>query len=352
MKRKIIALLLVVLMIMVAGCSCGKKEEVTEPTTKATVPTTVTTAPTEPEKVGELNPLTGEMNLRKGAVNNRPIAIMVNNLSTAQTVQTGVGNADIVYETEVEGGITRLMAVYQDVAKAKRVGTVRSARYVYIDLAMGHNAVYVHHGADNVYAGPHLSDINRIEINPGNYGERISNGLSWEHTLYTTSGKSLLHGAKSKFNMTKDNSSTWQDFASEDEEVKLSGGDANYVSVPFSYQYITKFVYDKDSGKYTRTFAGVERKDYFTGKKTKVKNVVVLLTNIGYYSNGKHRNVSLSGGSGYYVSGGKYEKINWSKGSASSPFKFTKADGSALKMNAGKTWVCIASSSYSQPKFG
>ncbi len=344
MNKKIIAFLLVVIMVLCVGC--GKKNVITE-----TEP--ATTAPTETvvEKEYYVNPLTGVKEFENQSISKRrPVAIMVNNLSTAQRVQTGVGEADIVYETEVEGGITRLLAVYQDVDKVERIGTVRSARYAYIDLAMGHNAVYIHHGADNVYAGPHLNDVDRIEINSGKYGQRVSNGLSYEHTLYTY-GDSLWEGIKSTFETKNDSVEMWQNFVSEDEAVIPTEGTANSVNVPFSTSYQTKFVYDEDTGLYVRNFNSTVPTDYLTGEETKVKNVVVLLTSIGYYSNGKHRQISLNSGSGFYVTNGGYQKINWSKGNASSPFVFTNTDGTELEMNAGNTWVCIASSSYSYPSF-
>ena len=356
MNKKIVAMLLAILMFFSVGC--GKKSGKKTDSTQSVTSTETTEASTEKatekknEKKYYINPLTGEKDLeKKSDSNKRPVAVMINNLSTAQRVQTGVGDADIVYETEVEGGITRLMAVYQDISKVDCIGTVRSARYAYIDLAMGHDAVYVHHGADNVYAGPHLGDVNRIEIDNGRYGKRISNGLSMEHTLYTY-GDSLWQGVQQSFRSENDSVTMWQNFASEDKKVKLTDGVANYVTVPFSNSYQTKFVYEKSSGLYVRNFGGNVPVDYFSGEKSKFKNVVVLLTPIGYYSNGKHRQISLNSGSGYYITNGGYQKINWSKGGASSPFKFTNTDGSALKMSAGNTWVCIASNSYSYPSFG
>ena len=48
-----------------------------------------------------INPLTGEDGLDKETALQRPVAIMVNNISIAQPVQTGLNKADIVYETEV-----------------------------------------------------------------------------------------------------------------------------------------------------------------------------------------------------------------------------------------------------------
>lgn len=340
---------------LIFSFGCGKNQEETKPTQLETATKASTEASTEkptekPKKKYYTNPLTGVKDLDKGVDKRRPVAIMINNLSTAQRVQTGVGKADIVYETEVEGGITRLMAVYQDVSKVECIGTIRSARYAYIDLAMGHNAVYVHHGADNVYAGPHLGDVNRIEVSDGRYGKRISNGLSMEHTLYAY-GEPLWQGIKNTFNTENSEVKMWQDFAPANQKIKPADGVANSVIVPFSYSYNTKFVYEKESGKYVRNFGATTPTDYRTGEKSKFKNVVVLLTPIGYYSNGKHRQISLNGGSGYYVSNGRYQKINWSKGSASSPFVFTNTDGSKLKMNSGNTWVCIASNSYSYPSF-
>ena len=75
----------------------------------------------EPEIIYYTNELTGEKNItEKDVVSYRPVAIMINNISIAQPVQTGLSKADIVYETEVEGGITRLVALYKDVSNLKK----------------------------------------------------------------------------------------------------------------------------------------------------------------------------------------------------------------------------------------
>ena len=180
MLKRIIALL-VLSVVCMSGCSSEP------PAIYDDSPSTITSSASKPEKKPEIiiNPLTGEAGLSKGKENDRPVAVMINNISIAQKVQTGVNDADIVYETEVEGGITRLMAVYQDVSKVSQIGSVRSARYPYVDLALGHDAIYVHHGQDPTYCAPHLKDINHISIDQGTPGaKRISNGLAREHTLY------------------------------------------------------------------------------------------------------------------------------------------------------------------------
>lgn len=78
----------------------------------------------------------------------------------------------------------------------------------------------------------------------------------------------------------------------------------------------------------------------------------VLLTDITDYPDGEHRKVALNSGKGYYITNGTYTEISWSKGNASSSFKFTDADGSALTVSAGDSWVCIADKDTSKPVIG
>ena len=77
--------------------------------------------------------------------NARPVAIMLNNLKKALP-QLGVSQADLIYELPAEGGITRMMAVFQSVEGVGDLGSVRSARDYYVSLARGHDAVFLHAG--------------------------------------------------------------------------------------------------------------------------------------------------------------------------------------------------------------
>lgn len=330
MYRKILALLLCGLMLALIGCS--KKEEKPKESSSEVVSA-------KPKATYYVNNLTGEKSLAsKNKVNNRPVAIMVNNISVAQQVQTGLSQADIVYETEVEGGITRLMAVYKDVSKVKKIGTIRSARYPYIDLSMGHDAIYIHHGQDKTYAKPHLRDTQTFAISESNAGARIRNeGLASEHTLYGY-GDKIWEWLKDKDYDTKlEKAESWQNFV---KKVKYDDL-ADKVTVKFSGQYVSVFKYDEKSGKYVRYFRDTERKDYYTGKSELFKNVFVLETSISYYPDGKHKRVDLSSGEGYYCVNGTYTPIKWEKGDSSDSLEFTTVDGKPLKVNQGNSWVCF-----------
>ena len=52
----------------------------------------------------------------------RPFAVMINNISVARPLQSGLQDAYIIYEMIVEGGITRYMALFLD-QDTERIGS-------------------------------------------------------------------------------------------------------------------------------------------------------------------------------------------------------------------------------------
>ena len=292
------------------------------------------------------NRLTGEQVENEAATKIRPVAIMINNMSTAQKVQSGVTYADIVFETEVEGGITRMMAVFSDISKVPEdIGSVRSARVVFPHIAMGLGAVYFHAGSDDEYCTPEMKKIgvNSVDINRyAQYSFRKQNGLSSEHTLFTK--KDLLNKAIKDYDFgAVKKTEPFANFAEDGQTVTPATSTAVNLSVPFSSGYVTKFTYNATSGKYDKTKPSGSCEESY-------KNVFVLKTAMSHYPNGKHRKIDLTSGSGYYISNGAYEEIKWSKGDANDAFTFTKADGTTLTVNQGNSYVCILKDS-ADPSF-
>lgn len=340
MIKKIFAIILVISMLFCVGCNKNSGEGSTNEDA----------APAEPLTV---NSLTGLKDIPEDKLGARPVAVMVNNINVAKDVQAGLPYADIVYETEVEGGITRLMAVYKNIDAVKQIGSVRSARYVYVDLALGHDAIFVHCGSDPVYCRPRLASMDDLDIYDGEngYGKKINNGKKGDHTLYTFSDM-LKNGFNKKgFRQTENAVKTWANFVGEGEKVTLTGGAATEITVPFSTSHKAEFKYNAEKGKYQRYIQGKLQKDYATGETVDVENIFVLLTTIKDYPDGEHREVALSGGDGYYFSDGKLSFIKWQKGNANSGFKFTDTEGNELKVNAGNSWVCIGDKNKANPQY-
>ena len=140
--------------IMMIAVSCGgkKKESTDTEVQTAVVVETQTMNATEAVKetesalpAGEMySYLTGEP-VSETIGKQRPYAIMINNIDVSLP-QSGVSQAEMIYEAQVESGITRLMAVFQDVDNIEKIGSIRSARHYYIDFANDNDAIYVHYG--------------------------------------------------------------------------------------------------------------------------------------------------------------------------------------------------------------
>ena len=330
MFKKLLAFTLCLILIF-AVCGCKENEIVISDDTESTV-----------EQETFYNELTG-LPIEESKKDAKPIAVMVNNISLAQGVQTGLNSVDVIYETIVEGGITRMVTVTKDASKLPQLGTVRSARYVFLDLALGHNATYVHAGYDHTYFAPHKNalGVKTMDINSSasKYGFREKNGLASEHTLYTTGAK-LEEGRKAMGIDTTYTPQKWLTFADTAAPI-TPATPCTKLNVFFSGTQKTGFNYDAATGKYIKSSNGKERTDYKTGEKLAVKNVFVLFTSVSAYADKYHMNIGLEGGNGYYISNGGAEDVKWSKGGAKDPLKITKADGSELTVNAGNTYICI-----------
>ena len=288
-----------------------------------------------------INPLTG-LPSDKDISKIRPVAVMINNIEYAQPLM-GVSKADIIYECLVEGGITRLLAVYKNPESVGTIGSIRSARPPFIELARGFQAVYVHCGT-STQANELLKTgvLNAFDL--GKYSswawrdqERLDKGYAVEHTL-VTDGKTIAENAADNgVDMTV--SYTYPQKFGDNSQVN-SGSTAEKITVPFSSYKTTSFEYDEKENVYVVSQFGEEMYDSTYDVHETVENVLVLNVN-SYLIDDEHVNLDLVGtGEGYYINGGKSIKIKWSKADSDSPLRYTTEDGDELIMKAGRQYVC------------
>ena len=91
--------------------------------------------------------------------NERPIAIMIDN-NVGNNNHIGLQESYLNYEIIVEGGLTRIMAIFKD-KNVSTIGPVRSSRHYFLDYALENDAIYTHYGW-STYA---QSDISALKIN-------------------------------------------------------------------------------------------------------------------------------------------------------------------------------------------
>lgn len=351
MRLKSLFSLLLAAVLLFSFSACSKAPADPTIDSSSSIPSgTISNPPAEEEEEvipTYYNALTGEMSLLDPeAVGKKPVAITINNIYVAQKVQCGLDQADVVFETEVEGGITRLLAVFADVSKVEKLGTVRSLRVVFADIAAGMNALLFYHGIDEVYCTPHLKSlgINSHQIGAKSDSFREKNGLAYEHRLYT-SGELLDKVVAGKKKWTTEGTTQWLNFSEDATKTAPSETKAVNIKVPFSGTSTTQFIYDETEQKYARARKDVEYVDALSGKRELFTNVFILETSISNYDDGYHKKVSLEGGNGYYASAGGIIPIKWSKGASKSGFKFTLEDGTPLTVNQGNSYICIKSKS-------
>lgn len=299
------------------------------------------------------NPLTG-LEIDEGHINSRPYAIMLNNLIDALP-QQGNSQADIIYEVIAEGGITRMLGVYQSVEDVGSIGSVRSARPYYIELALGHEAIFVHAGgSEEAYSDLSAWGVEHIDGVRGSLASaaagvfwrdqyRMGNGklFSYEHSLLTNGEKLISAASRSGF--AAEHSGGWETTLSfQDDGTPQSGEAASVVTVPFSAYKTGVFRYDEETKLYMVEEYGGAYIDGNSGEQLGVTNVLVL--QVSCYNSGDyygHMRVTLSSGSGWYACGGKIVPITWEKGERNEPIRYYNADGSELILGRGKSYVSL-----------
>lgn len=352
--RKIIWTMLLAAVMLASLAACGGKNATPpadDPEPDPVVDPELTPPPEpapEPDVPSGTNPLTG-LPMEPENMGNRPVAVMLNNLKAAQP-QLGISQADIIYEVTAEGGITRMVGIYQTVEDIELLGSIRSTRPYYIELALGHDAILVHAGgSQEAYGDLQQWKVDRMDGVRGAEDAKIfwrdadrrrNNG--YEHSL-VTSGQNIQDYIDRHF--TKEHRSDYHYIQAFTEDgTPVEGAPAEQISLRFSNYKTGTFAYDAASGQYLVGQYGGGHVDGSTGEQVAATNVLVLETKITVIdSEGRQRVQTTGEGQGTYFCGGKAVPIQWSRKDRNTPFAYTLENGKPLTLGQGKSYVCLIS---------
>jgi len=350
--KRILALTLALTLLL---CGCGAKPEPTreataEPTTEATTeattePTTVPT--TEPEPV-YTNPLTGE--IIDQPFDTRIFAVSINNLRDA-VPHYGVQEADIFMEMFVNGSIIRGLALYTDPSEVTGIGSVRSTRFMFSDIALHYDAIIVHAGGDGKVLnnasnrGVDGFNIDTASETPYSFRDkaRQKSGFGWEHCLFANGAGLKDRAIEKGIDISQDPEKTYGLQFVED-GTPANGETADIISLTFtSYgKKESSMVYNKELGKYIYHQYKKEMVDGITGQPETFENVVIMLGDVYMNQYGYHECNFTKGGTGYYACNGKIIPILWTCDGQYDPFVFTTVDGEPLSFGVGNSYIAIA----------
>jgi hypothetical protein len=281
----------------------------------------------------------------------RPIAVMIDN-NIGDELHAGLQDSYLNYEMIVEGGLTRIMALYKD-KDVSLIGPVRSSRHYFLDYALESGVVYVHYG----WSPKAQSDITSLGVNningmtdstvfwrdsnatsPHNVftsTEKIRNYLSTKGYSSTTSNWKLLNYSVDEINLGET--------TSEDNTTVYPGTiKADKVEMEYSYYQTRSYTYDSENKYYLRSMNGSAHLDKTTNKQLNYKNIIIMkVENTTLDSEGRQDLTTVGSGTGYYITNGYAVPINWTKSSRSAKTNYTYTNGTTIEVNDGNTFIQI-----------
>ena len=273
----------------------------------------------------------------------RPIAVMIDNNIDAQP-QAGLNDAYMVYEIIVEGGESRLMALFKGVSLDK-IGPVRSSRHYFLDYALENDAIYVHYG----WSPQAQSDISSLGVNNIN-GISETTKEFWRvkdkrspHNVATSTEK-ILEIANRKGYRTTSSKDSVLNYTTD--EVNLENGQvAEDITIPYSASNRVEWIYNSETKRYKRISKSTQQKDWTTGDDITAKNIIVEFiadtTLVDGENKGRQTMNTTGTKDGYYITNGKAIKITCEKTTRSAQTMYKDESGNEIDVNDGNTFVQI-----------
>lgn len=276
--------------------------------------------------------------VEEDASKRRPLAVIVENHPDSRP-QSGLSQADIVYETLAEGGVTRFLAIFQS-QEAKNIGPVRSAREYFAQIADEWHALFAHVGGSNevidqlkrgVYKN--LSDANEY-YNEYNFGRDKNKPAP--HNVFTSTARLEKLMEEHKYGKLA-SYDAWQ--FKNDEPASTST--ASYIDIDFSrLGYEVTWKHQTDKNNYQRVIYGGPDKDAENSQPILAKNVLVQYVAVTPVPKDPLLSVDIdlsSGGRAVVFQDGIVAEGAWKK--QNNRTRFFDASGREIKFNRGQIWV-------------
>ncbi|MFK7801239.1 MAG: DUF3048 domain-containing protein [Anaerolineae bacterium] len=311
-----------------------------------------------PEDFGDnRNPLTGE-EVDPSRLQRRPLAVKISNSPPLYVrPQSGLNDADLVFEHITEGSLTRLtMIVYGD--NPEKMGPIRSARLIDVELPAMYDAALVYSGASTgVNNKLFASDFSERILGAGNIGYyRTGENKPTEHTLYGNP-VGLREALDSKGENRAPSFGKRMSFSS---EAPPGGSSASQISLNFIWENVT-WTYDAATNRYYRYAAGVPHNDGNTNQQVSTTNIVVPFINHvddpniceEIRNNACHLlsvEIQLwgSGSVAIFRDGQRYDGT-WKREARNDMLTFYDESGTQIPLQIGNSWVELMSIWYNDP---
>lgn len=328
------------------------------------------TLPPPPEIKDQESPINGVLYTKKEIETlseKKPLIVMIENSPDARP-QAGLSDADIVYESLVESGITRFMAVYWG-NQSKKLGPIRSIRTYFLDWSSEFDDPPILHIGQAGYEP--WEDVivpeadARAYIRQYNiksfmwYGrsitwrdkEKFNSGIAWEHVAYSDT-KTAWDDAKVLGWVGPANVETLSFKKDEKKEKRpLSQNiEIKFLSL-MTETYKVNWVYDSDSNTYKRLLANEAHIDENNNTQLAAKDVI--LQYVKYRPagdrNGRIVLTTIGNGKVQIFRDGQMVEGVWEKSTRTDRTKYYDSEGNEIPLNRGSIWIEIIPTSNGNP---
>ena len=379
-KQKVVLFLVALALAGIIGYFFVGKKEARKPIELNNKNQSLPTVSKEPANTGPVGAISG---VPCDNWNRRPVAIMQPVDSQARPV-AGFSQADMVFEMPNPAAgifVTRLMGVYQ-CGSPEEVGSIRSARHDYINIAKGLDAIFVGWGG-SAFAIKKLDDgvIDNLDCNDQGgksaskycFRKERSGLMRIEDTGYIKFAQALQAAQDFGYRME----SKFSGYPHQEDKALDARPTGGHLRIGYPGIMEAEYDYDRDSNSYKRIWGGVPDTDRTTKERIAPKNIVVviaeneqILANVDYKArgvqdpweglegwekvgpkniSGRYNNLQFGdpwfdtkdSGSAFFYMNGEQFRGAWKKDRSSAESKLTFFDeaNNEVKFVPGQIWV-------------
>lgn len=331
------------LLVLVVGIIWIRTISKTVPPPELTAPQTQTTSQARRALDGII--------VQPGQENPMLTAVLVENMEDGQPV-SGIDKASLVYESLVEAGITRFLAVFPQNTHQDtpiEIGPVRSARPYFLDWTNELGALLAHCGG-SPEAVRFIHDNKFLTLD-----QWFKDAYFWRtssrnapHNVYTSfrqlnkSANALIPGST-----LEKQSQKLLPWIFKDDTPETGNSIIKSVRIPFPNPYAVLWKYNETDNNYIRNQWGDEHKTK-DGGVIKAKNIVVIFQSMEILDTvGRKRFTTIGEGKAVVFRDGTAITGTWKKSDITTRIHFFDSTNNEIPLNAGLTWITVVPKGYS-----
>lgn len=334
--KKIYIVLTLVLLFITSSCSKTPISSDPQPDAEPSVKEPIASAPARYEDVPEgISPLTGLPYDGDG----RGIMVQLENTPEARP-HSGITQADLIYEMEVESKITRLTSFFLS-EYPEKVGPVRSARRQHMYLWKEWDYLYAFFGGSEYNPDQNVYDLmDELSINAPHL-----DGTKGGASFTRTQDRKAPHNAYINLNNTIKKHYDYNPIQRSiyfDKRAEITGDVANEITFSYNSSNNIKYIYNNDTSEYERFINGEPMMDKENNEQLSVKNIIIQHANHYKVDETVYTNIDLVGsGKAQYFTEGTMRTGTWKREGVNSLTRYYDENGEEIAFKPGMSYIQI-----------